>query len=51
MKVSPDIKEAKPLSAFKANIFEALKESAKEVRLIKKGKLKGIQVKDLLKNL
>ena len=45
-----DVK-AKPLSDFKADVFEALKESMEEVQLIREGKLKGIPAKDLLDEL
>ncbi len=45
-----DVK-VKPLSSYKADVFEGLKESVKEVALIKQGKLKGISAEDLLDEL
>ena len=43
--------KAKPISAYKANILEGIKESIEEVKLIKNGNLKGISAKDLLDEL
>jgi len=45
-----DIK-AKPLTSYKANVLEGLKEAIEEVKLIKQGKLKGIPAKELLNEL
>ena len=41
----------KPLTNYKANVLEGLKEAVEEVNLIKKGKLKGIPAKELLNEL
>jgi hypothetical protein len=45
-----DIK-ARPLTSYKANVLEGLKEAIEEVKLIKQGKLKGIPAKELLNEL
>ncbi len=45
-----DVKR-KPLTNYKANVLEGLKEAVDEVNLIKKGKLKGIPAKELLNEL
>lgn len=45
-----DVK-ATPLTPYKANILEGIKEAVDEVKLIKKGKLKGIPAKQLLNEL
>jgi hypothetical protein len=43
--------KAKPLTNFKADMLEGIKEAVKEVNLIKEGKLKGIPAKELLNEL
>jgi hypothetical protein len=43
--------KSKPLTNYKANILEGIKEAVEEVKLIKQGKLKGIPAKDLLDEL
>ena len=45
-----DVK-ARPLSAYKADVLEGIKEAVEEVKLIKQGKLKGIPAKELLDEL
>jgi hypothetical protein len=45
-----DVK-AKPLTSYKADVLEGLKEAVEEVKLIKQGRLKGIPAKDLLDEL
>jgi hypothetical protein len=45
-----DVK-AKPITRYKADVLEGLKEAVEEVRLIKQGKLKGIPAKDILDEL
>ena len=50
LKKFKDVK-AKPLTNYKANVLEGLKEAVDEVNLIKKGKLKGIPAKELLNEL
>ena len=45
-----DVK-AKPLTSYKAEVLEGLKQAVEEVQLIKKGKLKGIPAKDILDEL
>jgi len=45
-----DVK-AKPLTSYKAEILEGLKQAVEEVQLIKSGKLKGIPAKDILDEL
>jgi hypothetical protein len=45
-----DVK-AKPLTGYKAEVLEGLKQAVEEVQLIKKGKLKGIPAKDILDEL
>jgi hypothetical protein len=45
-----DVK-ARPLTNYKADILEGIKEAVEEVKLIKQGKLKGIPAKDLLNEL
>jgi len=45
-----DVK-AKPLTSYKADVLESLREAVEEVKLIKQGKLKGIPAKDLLNEL
>lgn len=45
-----DVK-VKPLSSYKAEVLEGVKEALQEVTLIKQGKLKGISAKDLLNEL
>jgi len=42
---------ATPLTNYKAGVLEGLKEAVEEVKLIKKGQLKGIPAKDLLNEL
>ena len=53
MEVLRNFKEVKttPLTNYKANVLEGIKESIEEVKLIKQGKLKGISAKDLLNEL
>jgi len=46
-----DIKEAKLLTSYKAEVLEGLQDAIQEVRQIKQGKLKGIAAKDLLNEL
>jgi len=46
-----DIKEAKLLSSYKAEVFEGLQDAISEVKQIKQGQLKGIAAKDLLNEL
>jgi len=46
-----DIKEAKLLSSYKAEVFEGLQDAINEVKQIKQGRLKGIKAKDLLNEL
>lgn len=43
--------KAKPLTPYKAEILENIKEAVDEMTKIKEGKLKGIPVKDLLDEL
>lgn len=43
-----DIKEAKLLTSYKAEVLEGLQDAINEVKQIKQGKLKGIAAKDLL---
>lgn len=43
--------KAQPLSNYKAEVLEGVKEAVDEVRLIKEGKLKGIPAKQLLDEL
>lgn len=45
-----DVK-AKPITSYKADILEGVKEAIEEVKLIKQGKLKGIPAKDLFDEL
>ncbi len=40
-----------PLTSFKSDLLEGIKEAIEEVKLIKRGKLKGIPAKDLLDEL
>ncbi|MDB5002788.1 MAG: hypothetical protein JWQ34_1013 [Mucilaginibacter sp.] len=53
MEVLKNLKDVKtkPLTAYKADVLEGIKEAVEEVRLIKQGKLKGISAKDLLNEL
>lgn len=46
-----DIKEAKLLTNYKAEVLEGLQDAIDEVRQIKQGKLKGISANDLLNEL
>lgn len=46
-----DIKEAKLLTSYKAEVLEGLQDAINEVKQIKQGKLKGIAAKDLLNEL
>lgn len=46
-----DIKEAKLITNYKAEILEGLQDAVNEVKQIKQGKLKGIAGKDLLNEL
>ena len=43
--------KASPLTSYKADVLEGIKEAVEEVKLIKKGKLKGISAKELLNEL
>ena len=43
--------KASPLTSNKADVLEGIKEAVEEVKLIKKGKLKGISAKELLNEL
>ncbi len=43
--------KTKPLTPYKAEVLEGIKEAVDEMKLIKKGKLKGIPAKDLLDEL
>ncbi len=43
--------KAKPLTPYKAEVLEGIKEAVEEMKLIKEGKLKGIPAKDLLDEL
>ena len=43
--------KAKPLTAYKSEVLEGLKEGIDEMKLIKQGKLKGIPAKELLDEL
>jgi hypothetical protein len=45
-----DVK-VKPLTNYKADVLERIKEAVEEVQLIKQGKLKGISAKELLNEL
>jgi hypothetical protein len=45
-----DVK-ARPLTAYKADVLEGIKQAVEEVKLIKQGKLKGIAANDLLNEL
>ena len=46
-----DIKEAKLLSDYKAEVLGGLQDAIDEVKLIKHGKLRGISANDLLNEL
>ena len=46
-----DIREAKLISNYKADVLEGLQDAIQEVRQIKQGKLKGIAANDLLNEL
>ena len=43
--------KASPLTSYKADVLEGIKEAIEEVKLIKRGKLKGISAKELLNEL
>ena len=49
MEVLKNFKDVKatPLTGYKAEILEGIKEAVEEVKLIKRGKLKGIPAKDM----
>ena len=53
MEVLKNFKDVKatPLTKYKADILEGIKEAVEEVKLIKRGQLKGIPAKDLLDEL
>lgn len=53
MEVLKNLKDVKtkPLTSYKAEVLEGIKEAIEEVSLIKQGKLKGISAKDLLNEL
>jgi hypothetical protein len=53
MEVLKDFKDVKaiPLSNYKADVLEGIKEAVEEVNLIKQGKLKGIPARELLNEL
>lgn len=46
-----DIREAKLITSYKAEILEGLRDAIDEVKQIKQGKLKGISANDLLSEL
>ena len=46
-----DIKEAKLISSYKAEVMEGLRDAMDEVKQIKQGKLKGISASELLDEL
>lgn len=46
-----DIKDARLLSGYKAEVFGGLQDAIDEVKQIKQGKLKGISAQDLLNEL
>ena len=43
--------KTKPLTPYKADVLEGIKEAVDEMKLVKEGKLKGISAKDLLDEL
>ena len=43
--------KAKPLTAYKAEVLEGVKEAVEEMKLIKQGKLKGTPARELLDEL
>ncbi len=43
--------KAKPLSPYKAEVLESLREGVEEVKAIKEGRLKGIPARDVLNEL
>lgn len=43
--------KTKPLTPYKAEVLEGIKEAVEEMKQIKKGKLKGIPARDLLNEL
>ena len=43
--------KAKPLTPYKAEVLEGLKDAVDEIKQIKQGKLKGTAAKDLLEEL
>lgn len=43
--------KAEPLTPYKAEILQGIKQAVEEMKLIKEGKLKAIPVKDLLDEL
>ncbi|MGI4805401.1 MAG: hypothetical protein ACRYFL_11555 [Janthinobacterium lividum] len=43
--------KTKPLTNYKAEVLESIKEAVEEMQLIKEGKLKGIPAKELLNKL
>jgi hypothetical protein len=53
MEVLKNFKDVKaiPLSNYKADVLEGIKEAVEEVNLIKQGRLKGIPARDLLNEL
>jgi len=53
MEVLKNFKDVKatPITNFKADVLEGVKEAIEEVKQIRQGKLKGIPAKDLLNEL
>lgn len=43
--------KTKPLTPYKAEVLEGIKEAVEEMKQIKKGKLKGIPARDVLNEL
>jgi len=43
--------KAKPLTPYKAEVLEGIREAVEEMKLIKDGKIRGIPAKDLLDEL
>jgi hypothetical protein len=43
--------KAKPLTPYKSEVLEGIKEAVEEMKLIKEGKLKGTPINDLLNEL
>ncbi|MDH5379349.1 MAG: hypothetical protein OEW75_00765 [Cyclobacteriaceae bacterium] len=45
------VKKVEPLSPYKAEVVQGIKQAVKEMKLIKKGKLKATPAKDLINEL